>query len=288
MRAHHLFLSPHPDDAVLSCGGLIYDLSQRGERVSVWTLMAQDAPTTMRGKPYLQSLHQRWGLGDNPYALRRAEDEAACKTLGVETVAFGVWHDAIYRVGADGRFLYTNDDALFADVQPDDPLLDARLDTGAWPDVTHLYIPLAVGHHVDHQVVNRAAQLSDWPRLQWHFYEDYPYSATSPEVFFSHGGSQSRPYGMDAIQQALDRVPRNLMQSIQKMSSEAIVAKIRAIALYQSQMSTFWPSRDAMAESVQDYHQQIGSRAGFPYAESYWVLPDNIRDETISGATTHE
>ncbi len=291
MSAHHLFLAPHPDDAALSCGGLIYALAQAGERVSVWTLMAQDAPPNVLEKPFIQSLHQRWGLGDEPDARRRAEDRAACAALGVEQVVFGVWHDAIYRIGADGHLLYSDDDALFGVVQADDPLHGASLDTTQWANITHLYVPLAVGNHVDHQIVNRAARYSNWPQnTHWYFYEDYPYSATTPEVFYTHGGSQSRLYGMAAIQQALQKIPQTLKPWVQQMPSAAIEAKINAIAMYQSQISTFWPSIEAMRHSVQAYHQQIGSRAGagFQYAESYWVLPNNIRDETISGATTHD
>ncbi len=37
-----IFLSPHPDDAVLSCGGWIYQLAQDGERPIVITLFGGD------------------------------------------------------------------------------------------------------------------------------------------------------------------------------------------------------------------------------------------------------
>ena len=39
-----IFLSPHPDDAVLSCGGWIYQLAQDGERPIVITIFGGDRP----------------------------------------------------------------------------------------------------------------------------------------------------------------------------------------------------------------------------------------------------
>lgn len=279
MKRHHLFLSPHPDDAVLSCGGLIYTLCQQEERVSVWTIMAQDAPKDVISIPYIQSLHQRWGLGDTPYAHRRTEDQYACHALGVDDVTFGDWVDAIYRVGQNGNLLYTSDDDLFGEVKEDDPLHEALLDVEQWQDVTDLYVPLAVGQHVDHQIVHWAARRSFNPLLRWHFYEDYPYSATSAEVFFAHGGNEARLYGIQAVQKAISNSSLNLQSQILEMPPEAIEAKIKAIAHYQSQISTFWPSLTAMAKSVKDYHCQIGSRIGFEYAESYWILKDSVHKE---------
>ena len=39
-----IYLSPHFDDAVLSCGGLIRAQSQEGLAVEIWTIFAGDPP----------------------------------------------------------------------------------------------------------------------------------------------------------------------------------------------------------------------------------------------------
>ena len=39
-----IFLSAHCDDAVLSAGGLVWELTRRGERAEIWTICAGDPP----------------------------------------------------------------------------------------------------------------------------------------------------------------------------------------------------------------------------------------------------
>ena len=41
-RYHAIYLAPHLDDAVLSCGGQIFERTARGENVLVVTVMAGD------------------------------------------------------------------------------------------------------------------------------------------------------------------------------------------------------------------------------------------------------
>ena len=42
---HHLFLSPHYDDAVYSCGGTLASLTTAGENVTVLTVCAGSPPS---------------------------------------------------------------------------------------------------------------------------------------------------------------------------------------------------------------------------------------------------
>jgi len=56
-----VFLSPHLDDAVLSCGGFIFELIQKGERVEICTICAGDPPPGELS-PLAEMLHQRWGV----------------------------------------------------------------------------------------------------------------------------------------------------------------------------------------------------------------------------------
>ncbi len=68
----HLFLSPHPDDAVLSCGGLIHQLTQKGEPVTILTVMAGDPPDPLPDTPLVRELHQRRSSRQNPCTSTRA------------------------------------------------------------------------------------------------------------------------------------------------------------------------------------------------------------------------
>jgi LmbE family N-acetylglucosaminyl deacetylase len=198
----HLFLSPHPDDAALSCGATIYQLAAEGERVVVLTLMAGDAPDPLPVSPLVEEIHARWGLGANPFIVRRAEDQRAVEYLGAE-IAFGEWRDCIYRTDGTGIALYPNGDAIFGDIHPDDPLRLATLPLSKWAEkLTHLYVPLAAGNHVDHQLVRElaltwvAGQLA---KVAVFFYGEYPYTSEAGEVLYSHTGQAERLAGVDAL-----------------------------------------------------------------------------------------
>jgi len=56
----HLFLSPHLDDAVYSCGGTIHQLTSQGTPVQILTFMAGDPPTPLPDTPITRDLHRRW------------------------------------------------------------------------------------------------------------------------------------------------------------------------------------------------------------------------------------
>src|SRR5574339_421507 len=134
----HLFLSPHLDDAVLSCGGLIDQLVKRGERVLVRTFMAGDPPDPLPDTPVIRDLHARWAVGDNPVIARRREDREAVERLGAEAEYMDM-RDCPYRLGKDGKALYPTNDDLFLDIHPDDPALQVQIDVP--PDVTMIYAP---------------------------------------------------------------------------------------------------------------------------------------------------
>ena len=249
----HLFLSPHLDDAVLSCGGLIYQLAQAGEAVTVFSVMAGPLPDGLKPTPFITEHLQRWGLGDDPVPGRRAEDTQAVEALG-GTVRFGSFPDLLYRTDSEGHAIYADLEAMFGPIDPRDPVL-AQLDeiTAPLAEAATVYVPLGAGNHVDHQLVRNAvlAWLPRAPRLAVFFYEEYPYSAD----------------GADVVERALAAMQRPLETHLTLLSADALEAKIQAIACYTSQISTFWEDKAAMAAAVRRDIVQVGS--GQP-AERLW------------------
>ncbi len=251
----HLFLSPHPDDVPLSCGGRLYQLAQSGEHVRVLTVMAGPPPPNLPHSPFVQEHLRRWGLGSDPTPSRRAEDRCALAVLGAE-VAFGRWADALFRTDAQGKLLYTDLAHLFGPPHPADPLLGA-LDAVIPPyaQVTALYAPLGVGGHVDHRLVCMAALR--WaelhPKVAVFFYEEYPYSVA----------------GSNEIQRARALVQRPTVAQLFALKEAALEAKVRAIACYRSQISTFWADVEEMEQAVRSYARQVGETHD---AERLWRL----------------
>ena len=158
----HIYLSPHPDDAALSCGGLIYDQTQRGERALVVTFFVASPPPRAYS-PFAQGQHDKWNLETDAMAHRRAEDMAALGILGAEPLYLD-YLDCIYRLHpSTGAAMYDSEEGIFGQVDAAEAELHldlagrvAEIAGVARRDLT-LYAPLAVGHHVDHQLLKRAA-----------------------------------------------------------------------------------------------------------------------------------
>ncbi|HXF63595.1 MAG TPA: PIG-L family deacetylase, partial [Caldilineaceae bacterium] len=169
-----IYLSPHLDDVALSCGGQIFQQTQAGARLLIVTVMAGDPPAAVSG--YARSLHERWAV-EEATAARRAEDLAACRILGAEPLHWPI-PDCIYRCHPlTGKPFYLSDDDLFGEAAAEEAGLAAELAErlAALPPHGRLVAPLAVGHHVDHQLVRQAAELACGPERLL-YYEDYPYA----------------------------------------------------------------------------------------------------------------
>jgi LmbE family N-acetylglucosaminyl deacetylase len=265
----HIYLSPHYDDASLSCGGAIHQQTQAGQSVLVVTVCA--APPA-QGEPFsvfAESLHQRWGNPENVVATRQAEDQVSMNILGVDYMRLD-FTDCIYRgKPKKGEWFYNSDAELFGQVHPADVMLADKIAEVIVQQVprgedTMIYAPLTVGYHVDHQLTHAAA----WQLRQqgWavFFYEDYPYS--DPDY---------APHGLENaadLETTLTRLQKlNLRPQLRLLSEENLRAKIDSIAAYTSQIELLFGTRVKMENQVRNYAWRVGE--GKP-AERIWLPAD--------------
>lgn len=221
-----LYLSPHFDDAVFSCGGNIHRRVGRGERVVVVTVCAAPPPNDLSS--FAKSLHERWSQQGE--FDRAQEDRDALKRLGAEYVHLN-YHDCIYR-RAEGRWLYESEESLWGEVsslemylvdelaQTFNDVAPLKLDAEVWS-------PFAIGDHVDHRLVKLAA--SAWgkkSKLRFRYFADYPYAESVV------GGIE---------------IP---------LSDSDRQAKIESIRCYSSQLPTFWEDDAAMVERVSHWTER--------------------------------
>ncbi|MCX7680355.1 MAG: PIG-L family deacetylase [Anaerolineae bacterium] len=249
MTYRHIYLSPHLDDVVLSCGGHIWQQVHAGEQVLVVTVFAGSPPPFL--SDFAAEMHRRWQLPADAPAIRREEDIAALNLLGAR---FQHWPytDCIYRHTVEGHFPYSSEEALFGAIHPAEETLIAGLARRilALP-LTHeglLYVPLGVGGHVDHRIVRQAAERSGC-HLQ--YYEDYPYVERERALLSVLAG----------------RLWRAILFPL---SDEALAAKVAAIACYTSQLGLLGDSPAAAAARVQEFARRTG---GDILAERYWSAP---------------
>ena len=210
-----VYLSPHLDDAVLSCGGTIHLQSRAGRNVAVVTVFTADLEDDPSNR-VLQDVFGRMHLDPaDAMAVRRAEDLKACRRLGATPVHWEV-PEALGR-HADLPSL----DALF-DPPPasDDALVDQlaeRLEE--FEDVDEIVAPLGFGGHLDHRVVRRAAEVAFGGNLR--YYEDFPYVLSLDEL-------EARPE------------VEGLEPRVQKLESVDVNARVEAIEAYESQIGSLF------------------------------------------------
>ncbi len=236
-----IYLSPHLDDAALSCGGQIFQQTRAGQHVLIVTITAGD-PAVSTMSEYAQSLHTRWALVVDAVAARRAEDMTANQILGADTLHWAV-PDCIYRYHPDtGAPFYVSDADIFGEVAPAEMSLVNKLarQMADLPDATRVFAPLTIGHHVDHVLTRAAAELQFGAR-NLVYYEDYPYAEKA-------GAREAVLLTEQAKWQA----------EVIALTEADVQAKIEAIFAFKSQLSTFFDSRQHIEQRIHDFTAAVG------------------------------
>jgi LmbE family N-acetylglucosaminyl deacetylase len=228
---HWIYLSPHFDDAVLSCGGLIWQQAQARTPVEIWTIFAADPPPGPISE-FAKENHALWGVasGREIVAQRRDEDRKAARLVGANLVHFD-FTDCIYRRSSEGNYLYTK--SVFDPPHPSDQklltriarALKARLHAG---DV--VVCPLTLGGHVDHVLVRRAAESLDRPL---HYYADVPYILKYPQT----------------LEMAISRLQAETFT----VSETGFQAWLKGVRAYKSQLSSLYDNQEVLEGSLRDY-----------------------------------
>jgi len=253
----HIFLSPHFDDAVYSCGGTLGVQVSVGLRPLVITVFS-GTPDSINLSAYALDVHRQMGFSQditNAIQTRRQEDSAALELLGVDYLWLN-YSDAIYR---GNPAYYTSDSQLMGgEVNPGDNWIDEelaetlvalrkRLPDAVW------YAPLGVGRHVDHQIVCSAADRLTASGAKVNLYEDFPYVAR-------HAGS---------LVERLEEFGNLLEPGLVEMS-EMLPIRQEAAAKYASQIAPNFGDRTLLFQSMENYTQNIRP-VETVHLERYWT-----------------
>lgn len=230
-----IFLSTHFDDVVLSAGGLVWELTQRNDRVEIWTICAGDPPADRPLTDYAQLLHGFWDIGEDVPVKRSREDAACCRRLGASTWRRYTVPDNIYRYlpNSNEPLIKENEDQ-FKPLEPEEsylipPVTDFLRKN--LPDPCELVIPLAIGSHRDHVLTRTAAERLGTPL--WH-YADYPYL-----IYGEHNLADFLPSGAEEF--SLEITPSGLQ------------AWQDGFACQRSQIPLIWVDEDDMRSSIEKY-----------------------------------
>ncbi len=251
----HVFISPHFDDGIFSCGGTAHRLTAAGHAVIIMTIMGGLYHGELPDTPILADLHRRWSAGDSPLRSRQIEDEQASNSIGVDFMHVPL-PDCVYRMASD-LALYPSEESLFGEIHPADyaPRLLKGIQIPELETAARVYLPLGVGHHVDHQIARDwgMTQVRDIPnRAALRFYAEFPYLNADR-----------------ATELALQEFGLLLEPADLRLSEPDIRAKVKAIACYESQISTFWTSLEAMEADVR---RAFTDPLTGEFVERYWKV----------------
>lgn len=242
-----LAVSPHLDDAVLSFGGRLAQLSAGGTRVIIYTVFAgtPDPPFS----PAAVRLHELWELPGDPMAPRLAEDALALGILGA-TPLHGPFLDAIYRRDEQGAWVVEgstsyrrrrtdSEAALVMDVAA---AIEQVIATHGPAEVVTCS---ATGGHLDHvrarDATVAAARRAGTPLRFW---EDLPYAVKSNHI-------PPLPAGVTLAGPRLEPV-----------GPAAWSAKARAVDCYASQHQMLMHGERSVAELLDRHSLARGRKAG--------------------------
>ena len=228
-----IYLSPHFDDAVLSCGGLIWEQTHTGIPVEIWTICAGDPPPGALSAQ-ATDLHAKWNSGSplETVRLRRSEDQNAARRVGAATLHLPV-PDCIYRRSQTGTLYYP--EKVFLEQHPREQALTEQVTALLAERLTRhdtVVCPLTIVGHVDHRIVRAAAEKLERPL--W-YYSDVPYVLNHPEE--------------------LPNATKGLAPKIFFSSRQGTNAWQESILTYASQLSGLFADESEMRQKIQEYRQ---------------------------------
>jgi len=259
-KYRHIFLSPHFDDVVYSCGGTLGVQLSSGLRPLVITVFGGFPSANTQLSPLAVQIHRDMGISpsqgiDAAVEERRKEDAAALDYLQVDYLWLD-YPDAIYR--GSPAYYTTKEQLIGGDVNNADLAIDhqlaqdlvalaKRLPDAAW------YAPLGIGRHVDHQLVSSAVDRLVQQHTKVYLYEDFPYVLKA-------GAREAR------IQELGEALEPALVEM-----SEMLPYRLEASDMYTSQIGPTFGDQTTMHREMETYTHGIRPIETI-CLERYWTV----------------
>jgi LmbE family N-acetylglucosaminyl deacetylase len=244
-----LFIAPHLDDAVFSCGGTLARLASDDWQTILCTVFTKSVP-----RPQGFALACQLGKGlpaEVAYMkLRRAEDCRATKILEAGEVLHLNFPEAPHPG-------YESAAELFAEIKTGDEIWHsvaehlALVEDVRQPDL--IFVLQGLGNHVDHRQTVRAARQSlTIEKICW--YRDAPYAIRQPDAL---------PTDLP-----IDKLPEMPIDI-----SPYLKRKIAACAAYASQINFQLGGADKLSDALQRFHlaEALRLNANFSLAEVFFA-----------------
>lgn len=235
-----LIISPHLDDAVLSCGDLINKYVKEGHMVDVLTVFSGSADKTSLSEAAKQ-FHSNCFLDHNAMLFRKIEDKKAHELLGCNSLYLDEL-ECLYRHDSFG-YLYPNLNDIYhleyIREKKNIENLSKRL-RYIVKKYDVIFAPLGLGNHADHLLINSVVKkLNIISKL--YFYEEVAY------VCYYYRKNNISNWG------------KNMKYKLIQISDEDYNLKISAILLYRSQLNILWENRIQFESDMETFSNKYGN-----------------------------
>lgn len=175
MVKNYIFISPHLDDAILSAGGLIYELKDK-KKIKIITVFTKASDKNNSSiQKYVRSCNR--SNSRELFFDREKEDERLCQYLKINYLHLG-FTDALWR----------NSHRSIKDVF-NKKINSTKEEKDLEKKIVHklkkaiknekgsiIFAPLSIGGHIDHIIINKICRENYTNVIYW---EDYPYNLKS-------------------------------------------------------------------------------------------------------------
>jgi LmbE family N-acetylglucosaminyl deacetylase len=240
-KVHVFLVSPHLDDAVFSAGGLMMEFKSQEVPMTLINVFTKpsEPPYSISAKRYLT----RCGYkdADKLFEERIKEDKEAVDLAGAKIINLG-YVDALWRRrGTTGlfnilskfipefdyiyplfRFSMAYGKISLADLKTAKEIETTLKALISGENNSVIFIPLAIGHHVDHLIVRNICSRFETKKVYW---ADYPYIKTYPTEnnFIKQNKLSEFEYEFSrAIKDKLVNLYKSQIVAIFKKTSESV------------------------------------------------------------------
>ena len=237
-----LIISPHLDDAVLSCGDLIDKLVNEKYSVDVITIFSKEMKKSQLSSAAIK-FHNNCFLPDNPMKQRKQEDKLAHEYLKCNSYYMEL-PECLYRKYKT-KFLYPDLDNIYH-LDKDDSKIIKKIEKGLIKIINnydYILAPLGLGGHADHIASNKAVNnIMQEIKGKLYFYEEVAY------VCYYYRENSVSNWG------------ESLKYKLIELSEQNFNNKIQSILLYRSQLNILWNNYEQMYNDLDVFSKKYSKK----------------------------
>jgi LmbE family N-acetylglucosaminyl deacetylase len=301
----HIFLSPHLDDAVLSCGGLLAQLTQQGQAVRVINIFAGIPPANRPLSAFARYQHRQWQKAlasqfshssGNNLPQNETKDEGTIETNNPSFVIhhspFAIRHSSFVQIRhAEDRAALAHFNARASYLNFPDCIYRGEAGRDIWyytadKDIfgpghpAEGRLPLEIARVLQAEIETPAEQTLLYAPLGVGNHVDHQLGFLAAVQLAGQGYpltlyedypyAQRHPNDVNrAFQHCSQVLSAPLQPRLSFLSEKHLSVKINAISAYASQLQVLFGGEEAMRQQVTAYARAVGE--GQP-AERLWCV----------------